>query len=84
MLLIDRDLMMNRIILLSFLSLILNGCAQVYWEKYGVSPQEYAKDRYECERDRRQSYFDESESLFARSQFEELCMQSKGYNKVIH
>lgn len=63
--------------------LSLTACAQVYWEKPGVSEQEYAQDRYECERDRRQSYFDENEDGFAQMRFEELCMRSKGYNKIV-
>ena len=66
-----------------FLTFILSSCAQVYWEKYGVSQQEYTRDRYECERDRRQSYFDAYEDDFARIRFEEMCMMAKGYNKVI-
>jgi hypothetical protein len=74
---------MNRLLFVFILTTLISSCAQVYWEKYGVSQQEYTKDRYECERDRRQSYFDESEDMFARNRFEELCMQSKGYNKVI-
>lgn len=73
----------RRLLFCFFIALNLSSCAQVYWEKYGVSQQEYVRDRYECERDRRQSYFDESEDAFARTRFEDLCMESKGYNKVI-
>lgn len=74
---------MNRLILLTIFATLVSGCAQVYWEKYGVSQQEYSRDRYECERDRRQSNFDDSEDMFARSRFEDLCMRSKGYDKVV-
>ncbi len=63
--------------------LTLCACAQVYWEKPGVSEQEYAQDRYECEKDRRQSYFNESEMGYAENRFEDLCMHSKGYTKIV-
>ena len=37
------------------LSVALNGCAQSVWLKPGASQQDFASDRYSCERDVRQS-----------------------------
>ncbi|MCC5015769.1 MULTISPECIES: hypothetical protein [unclassified Legionella] len=69
--------------LLVILSFTLGACTQTYWDKPGVSPQEYARDSYECERDMRQSYFDENtEGSYARSNFEARCMVSKGYTRM--
>ena len=62
--------------------ILLCSCTQVYWDKPGFNQEEFYRDSYQCEKDRRQSYFDENESPFAQSQFEDLCMRSKGYTKM--
>lgn len=67
--------------LLSLSCLLLTACAEVYWDKPDFSPKEYTRDSYECEKDRRQSHFDDNEGFFAKKQFEDLCMRSKGYSQ---
>lgn len=71
-----------KLLTLAILLMTLTGCAQIYWEKPGVSDQEYSQDVYECERERRQSYFDEEEGYYAKQRFEEMCMRSRGYHKI--
>jgi|LauGreDrversion4_2_1035121.scaffolds.fasta_scaffold60606_2 hypothetical protein len=70
--------------LMKFLAVIcflLCSCTQFYWDKPGFNQEEFYRDSYECERDRRQSYFDEDEKYFAQNQFQDLCMRAKGYSK---
>ncbi|HAU3628226.1 TPA: hypothetical protein F7136_16625 [Legionella pneumophila] len=63
--------------------LVLTGCTQVYWENPDVSPQQKTKDFYECEKDMRQSYFENSvNGAYEQSRFEALCLKSKGYSQV--
>jgi hypothetical protein len=38
----------------------------IYWDKPGFNQEEFYRDSYQCEKDRRQSYFDENESPFPK------------------
>jgi hypothetical protein len=65
------------------LGTILAGCA-TYWTKPGFNPADWNRDRYECERDMRQSGYYGS-GLFgainAQNFFEE-CLVARGYYKT--
>lgn len=65
------------------LAALLGGCAQMIFEKSGVTQQEFSKDKYECERDSRQSgYYGEGLVGALNMQgFFDRCMEARGYTK---
>lgn len=75
--------------ILIFLFLILAGCTQYMWTRTdGRTDQEavdqFRKDRYECERDMRQSgYYGGGLAGAMEAQgFGERCLRARGYKKV--
>lgn len=68
------------------LVLLLCSCAtQNYqWVSEKAKPEQWAKDMYECERDTRQTPFGGGilRPMIA-ADFQERCLMSKGYKKVI-
>jgi len=68
---------------LLLLSLAVAGC-QTYWTKPGFNQADWNRDRYECERDMRQSgYYGGGivGAINAQDFFEE-CLVARGYYKV--
>lgn len=59
--------------------LLLAACAPVQWTKPGGTPEQFARDSYECERDMRQSFH---ANRWAAADFRDRCMEAKGYSKV--
>jgi len=66
---------MKRLMALFVLSLAGTGCVQTYWTKPDFNQADWDSDRYECERDMRQS--DHPQDFFER------CLVAKGYDKRI-
>jgi len=67
---------------IALVSFSLFGCATpMVWEKSGVSQADFKRDRYECERDMRQSgYFGGGISgSINRREFFKSCMGARGY-----
>ncbi len=65
----------------------LTGCATVYWTKSGFNQADWDRDRYECERDMRQSgyYGNDLAAVLSGNTpegFFERCLQAKGYYKT--
>jgi hypothetical protein len=66
---------------------VLAGCAapsSMVWDKPGATQADYNKDRYECEKDTRQSgYFGTGINRAARIvDFFKQCMVARGYELV--
>ena len=53
--LVEKMTKFGKVLSAIVLSVALNGCAQTVWLKPGASQQDFASDRYSCERDVRQS-----------------------------
>jgi hypothetical protein len=64
-------------------SVAVAGCAKTYWTKPGLTPAEWNRDIYECERDMRQSgYFGTGlVGHWNADAFQERCLIAKGYYK---
>lgn len=60
------------------ISLALSGCT-TYWTKPGATDSALMQAAYECERDARQSNFDNG---FAMLAFQERCMKARGWIKT--
>ena len=75
---------MRRIILAVLIAVTLGGCAQYMWVKNGATDAEFRKDRYECERDMRQSgyYGGGLYGALNMMEFGEQCMRARGYQKT--
>jgi len=78
--------MMTHLFKLFILGLVmasLAGCASYTWVKPGVTPQDFTRDAYLCERDMRQSGYFGTGIVGAMNQqsFFERCMIANGYSK---
>src|SRR5262249_10101529 len=75
---------MERLLPIFALMFGLAGCAQVYWTKAGFSEAEWNRDRYECERDMRQSGYYGTGLVGALNaeNFFEGCLVARGYYKT--
>ncbi len=78
-----------RTLCLSVLFLVSTGCTQYVWQRTDgrtdqAAIEQFRKDRYECERDMRQSgyYGAGAYGAVEAKGFGERCMQARGYNKV--
>jgi hypothetical protein len=62
-------------------AVLLSGCAQKVWVKPGATQEEFRMDRYQCEKDVRQSGHFDSGFLgtMEMQQFFNECMNAKGY-----
>jgi len=69
---------------LPFLMLGAAGCTPMMWVKPGLTEAEFRRDRYECERDARQSgYFGQGlAGQLNMIEFAKQCMRARGYNEV--
>lgn len=66
-------------------ALLVAGCARWVWTKSeGFTQQEFLRDRYECERDMRQSgyYGSGLAGALNMQNFFESCMGARGWRKV--
>ena len=63
---------------------LLAGCAQYQWQKYGATQQDFKRDAYNCEKDMRQSgyYGTGLVGAIEAYSFEDRCMEAQGYSKV--
>ena len=63
----------------------LSGFAQTVWNKPGVSQTEFNLDKYNCEKDARQSgYFGGGlVGAINMQNFAEQCMTAHGYTKMV-
>lgn len=59
----------------------VSGCAApLTWDKYGATEADFNKDRYECEKDARQSgYFSSGREQL---EFGKRCMVARGWRSV--
>jgi hypothetical protein len=73
----------SRVIVLS-LAAIVAACATAYWTKPGFNAADWNRDRYECERDMRQSGYYGAGLVgeINASAFFERCLVAKGYFKT--
>lgn len=74
---------MNKIILV-IMVLLLTGCASIVYRHPNYTPQLWARDSYECERDARQSgYF--GTGIMAQINFQNFydrCLAARGWVKT--
>jgi uncharacterized protein YceK len=77
---------MKKILFALIVAALLSGCARTMWIKADATQEEFLRDRYECERDMRQTFRTEGLDLgdsmtaaFNGQYFFRSCMESKGY-----
>jgi clan AA aspartic protease (TIGR02281 family) len=72
---------MEKYVFLAPLALVLVSCGQTVWVKPGASQQEFTTDRYDCEKDARQSGYFGTGLLGAinMQNFFDNCMNAHGY-----
>lgn len=76
---------MKKLILLAMvMALLLGGCATYTWRHPEYTPEKWARERYECERDARQSGYYGTGIYGAMNMqaFFERCLESKGWVKT--
>jgi hypothetical protein len=63
---------------------LLAGCTRMMWVKPGATDQEFLRDKYECERDARQSGYFGTGVVGATNMtdFAKQCMRARGYQYV--
>jgi hypothetical protein len=64
--------------------LLLTACATFVWTKDSFTQQDFLRDRYECERDMRQSgyYGGGLAGAINMQNFFDSCMVARGWRKV--